>query len=200
MKSAILMAGLLFFVGASLPHAQAQPSIAAATVVNAASRIPKGLPNYGIAQGSLFTLTGQGLVTAATPPITVADSPLPLTLAGASMQITVGGTKVDVPMVSAWLRANQGAGELAGVALSNTPAGDGKITVTATGSALAPIPSWLCVRNLYAQSRRRRREPSPARIWHSARSWTHRSIGPTYWWSYRGNTLVVAAHILAIEP
>src|SRR5436309_585588 len=142
MKSAILMAGLLFFVGPSLPHAQAQPSIAAATVVNAASRIPKGLPNYGIAQGSLFTLTGQGLVTAATPPITVADSPLPLTLAGASMQITVGGTKVDVPMVSAWAGFAQTPGarvdQLAGVAPSNTFVGDGTITVTVNGRTSAP--------------------------------------------------------------
>jgi uncharacterized protein (TIGR03437 family) len=143
MKSAILVAGLLFFVGASLPHAQAQPSIAAGTVVNAASRIPKGLPNYGIAQGSLFTLTGQGLVTAATP-ITVADSPLPLTLAGASMQITVGGTKVDVPMVSAWAGFAQIQGarvdQLAGVAPSNTPVGDGTITVTVNGRTSAPAP------------------------------------------------------------
>src|SRR5260370_35376621 len=89
----------LALAGVSLLYAQAQgPVISANSVVNAASQIPPGLPNYGVAQGSMFILKGQGLASA-TPTITVADSPLPLTLAGASMQIAVRGATVDVRMV-----------------------------------------------------------------------------------------------------
>ena len=204
MKSAILMGGLLCFLAASLPHAQAQPSIAAATVVNAASRIPKGLPNYGIAQGSLFTLTGQGLVIAATPPLTVADLPLPLTLAGASMQITVGGTKVDVPMVSAWagFAQNQGArvDQLAGVAPSNTPAGDGTITVTVNGritSSPAPITIVPAAFGIFTLNHA---GVGPgiftgADLAFSSLADASHLIGPFFPdRSYGGNTLVAAAH------
>ena len=42
---------LLALTGVSLLHAQAQaPVIRASSVVSAASQIPPGLPNYGIAQ------------------------------------------------------------------------------------------------------------------------------------------------------
>src|SRR5205085_4760439 len=51
MKSANLTA-LLSLACTGLLHAQAQPPVINAnTVVNAASRIPPGLPNYGVAQG-----------------------------------------------------------------------------------------------------------------------------------------------------
>src|SRR5258707_11010136 len=114
---------LLALTGASL-SAQAQPPmITANTVVNAASRISPGLPNYGIAQGSMFSLKGQGLASA-TPPISVASYPLPPTLAGASMQIAVAGATVNVPMVYA------AADQLGGIVPSTTPAVNGTITVT----------------------------------------------------------------------
>src|SRR5262245_55535737 len=144
MKFASSVPCLLCFIAASLPTAQAQPSIVPGTVVNAAGHIPKGLPSYGIAQGSMFTLIGQGLVAAATPPITVAGSPLPATLAGASMQIAVGAMRVNVPMVYAWAGFAQNQGrridQLAGLAPSNTPTGDGTVTVTVDGRTSAPAP------------------------------------------------------------
>src|SRR6266478_5020996 len=122
-----LSIALLELTGVSLLYAQAQPPVIRAnSVVNAASQIPPGLPNYGIAQGSMFILKGQGLASA-TPPVSVASSPLPLTLAGASMQITVAGARVDVPMVYATL------GQLAGIVPSATPIGDGTVTVTLNG-------------------------------------------------------------------
>src|SRR5262249_9005583 len=134
MRSAIFMTASLLLSGVILLHAQAQPPrIIAGTVVNAASRIPPGLPNYGIAQGSMFILTGQGLATAA-PPITAGSSPLQMPLAGASMQITVAGAKVNVPMVYAWAGFFQDSpgryDQLAGIVPSTTPAGKGTITVT----------------------------------------------------------------------
>jgi len=128
---------LLSLAGMSSLYAQAQPPvITAGTVVNAASRLPPGLPNYGLAQGSMFMLSGQGLASG-TPPNTVANltnPPLPTTLAGASMRITAGGATVDVPMVYA------APDRLAGIVPSTTPAGDGTITVTFNGRTSAPAP------------------------------------------------------------
>src|SRR5258708_8628130 len=92
----------LALTGVSRLHAQAQsPVIRANSVVNAASHISPGLPNYGVAQGSMFIVRGQGLASGTPQQITSGNSPLPTTLAGASMQITVAGAKVDVPMVYA---------------------------------------------------------------------------------------------------
>src|SRR5437867_2523074 len=57
----------LALTGVSLLRAQAQPPvIRAGSVVNAASHISPGLPNYGVAQGSMFIVKGQGL-SARTP-------------------------------------------------------------------------------------------------------------------------------------
>jgi uncharacterized protein (TIGR03437 family) len=128
---------LLILPSASLLHAQPQPPVITPnSVSNAASRLPPGLPNYGIAQGSMFVVRGQNLAVRM-PQFTVASSPLPLNLAGSSMQITIAGAKVDVPMVYA---GTPGDDLLAGIAPSTTPVGDGTITVTLNGRTSAPAP------------------------------------------------------------
>src|SRR5262249_54019122 len=135
----------LTLTGASLLHAQAQaPLIRANSVVNAASQIFPGLPNYGIAQGSMFTVKGQNL-TVRMPQFTTASSPLPLTLAGSSMQITIAGAKVDVPMVYAGT-IPMGDDQLAGIVPSTTPLGDGTLTVTLNGRTSAPVPITIVAR------------------------------------------------------
>src|SRR5260370_16925078 len=91
---------ILALTGASLSGQAQPPMITANSVVNAASRISPGLPNYGIAQGSMFSLKGQGLASA-TPPISVANYPLSATLAGASMQMVVAGATLNLPMLHA---------------------------------------------------------------------------------------------------
>ena len=73
MKSAMFTAALLFLSGMGLLHAQT-PVITANSVVNAASQIPRGLPNYGIAQGSMFIVKCEGLATRM-PQFTTANSP-----------------------------------------------------------------------------------------------------------------------------
>src|SRR5215831_10740635 len=96
-----LSIALLALTGASLLQAQRQaPFIRANGVVNAASHISPGLPNYGIAQGSMFLVKGQGLYSRM-PQAAAASNPLPMTLSGASMQIAIAGAKIDVPMVFA---------------------------------------------------------------------------------------------------
>jgi uncharacterized protein (TIGR03437 family) len=102
-------------------------------VVNAASGIPPGLPNYGIAQGSIFLVYGSNLGPSA---IQVAPQPLPTTagLAGTSIAITVNGTTLAAPMYYT------ASSQVAAVLPSNMPAGTGTLSLTYNGnSASTPI-------------------------------------------------------------
>src|ERR1700683_1986721 len=77
--------------------AVAKPVITTDMVVSAASYLPSGFPNSGIAQGSIFTVFGSDLGPAA---IQVATSfPLQKTLGGTSIKVTVNGTSVDAIMI-----------------------------------------------------------------------------------------------------
>ena len=95
-------------------------------VVNAASGIPPGLPDSGIAQGSLFRIWGVGL---GPNTLQIAPSPLPLSLAGASITVTVSGTTVMAPIYFISF------GQVEGVLPSNTPIGDGTVTLTYNGNS-----------------------------------------------------------------
>ena len=121
--------------------AGAQPAIRPSSVVNAANNLPAGLPNAGLAQGSIFVLKGQNLGAKGT---VVANSfPLGSTMGGTSMKIAVGGTTVDVLMiyVVGGLSDDQGPfDQLAGIVPSNTPAGSGNLTVTYNNQTSAPVP------------------------------------------------------------
>jgi uncharacterized protein (TIGR03437 family) len=115
--------------------AAAQPVIAALGVRNAASYTLPGLPNAGIAQGSLFIVFGQNMGPAKI--VQVSSFPLPTSagLAGTSIQITINGTSVDAIMLYTL------ATQVAAVLPSSTPIGTGTMTVTYNGqtSAAAPI-------------------------------------------------------------
>ncbi|OFW09468.1 MAG: hypothetical protein A3H27_02380 [Acidobacteria bacterium RIFCSPLOWO2_02_FULL_59_13] len=104
-------------------HAQ-QPSIASNGILNGASYALPGLPNAGIAQGSIFVIFGQNLGPASL--VQVSSFPLPTSqgLAGTSVKVTVGGTTVDAIMLYT------SAGQVAAVMPSNTPLGSGTVTVT----------------------------------------------------------------------
>src|SRR5689334_12163245 len=58
-------------------------------IQNNYSYILPGMPNYGIAQGSIFIVTGVNLATAASD---LQSVPLPLQLNGTSVSVTVNGT------------------------------------------------------------------------------------------------------------
>jgi uncharacterized protein (TIGR03437 family) len=101
-------------------------------VVNAAGGIVQALPNGGIAQGAIFTVTGSNM-----GPGTLALDPAPFTgtrLAGTSASVTVKGT--TVAMLMYYTSANQ----VAGLLPSNTPVGAGTVTVTYNGTTSAPAP------------------------------------------------------------
>ena len=80
---------IALFLACSVPCLSQTPSVS--TVVNAASNLPPGLPNGGIAQGALMILYGTGLG----PATLVSNSayPLPITLAGTSVRLTIAGKK-----------------------------------------------------------------------------------------------------------
>jgi uncharacterized protein (TIGR03437 family) len=109
------------------------PTITA--VQNNYSNILTGLPNYGIAPGSLFVIYGSGLSAAATAVLQSSASPgIPSTLNGASISVTVGGTTTHPGIYYAIPT------QIAAVLPSNTPTGNGTITVNYGGlSGSAPI-------------------------------------------------------------
>ncbi len=111
------------FFWAALPiSAPAQPSVPVGGVLNAASFAQAGLPNSGIAQGAIFVVFG----TAMGPAEVVLSSgfPLPAELAGTSIRVTVGGT--TVPAFLLYTSATQ----VSAIMPSNTPVGEGTLTVT----------------------------------------------------------------------
>jgi uncharacterized protein (TIGR03437 family) len=109
------------------------PAISA--VQNNYSNILTGLPNYGIAPGSLFVIYGAGLSAAATAVLQSSASPgIPTTLNGASISVTVGGTTTHPGIYYAIPT------QIAAVLPSGTPTGNGTITVSYGGlSGSAPI-------------------------------------------------------------
>jgi uncharacterized protein (TIGR03437 family) len=105
----------------------AAPSISA--VYNGASWAPAGLPNSGVAQGSIFTLTGSGL-----GPLTlqqVQSYPLPATngLAGTTITVSVGGATENCIMIYT------SASQVAAILPSATPIGTGTLTLSYQGSS-----------------------------------------------------------------
>jgi uncharacterized protein (TIGR03437 family) len=102
------------------------------SVQNPASNILPGLPNFGIAQGSIFVVYGSAMGPSA---IMVGTTlPLPTTLGGTSIQVNVAGTTVNALMVYTL------QSQIAAVLPSNTPVGTGTLTVTYNGvSGSTPI-------------------------------------------------------------
>ena len=107
----------------------AQPEISG--VQNIYSYILPGMPNYGIAQGSIFGVFGAGLAPA---PSALQATPLPKSLDGVSLVIVVNG--VITPGILYYVSPTA----IVAVLPSATPVGNGNIKVTVNGaSAFAPI-------------------------------------------------------------
>jgi uncharacterized protein (TIGR03437 family) len=118
---------ILGLLSLALPLA-AQPT----AVVNVASFANQNLPNGNIAQGSMFTVFGSNIGPAALAKVDA--FPLPTQLGGTSVKVTAGGQSVDCIMIFSL------AAQVAAVLPSNTPLGDGTLTVTFNGQQSAPIP------------------------------------------------------------
>jgi uncharacterized protein (TIGR03437 family) len=109
------------------------PTITA--VENNYGQVPQGLPNYGIAPGSLFFITGTSLAGTTTGLQSSASPGLQTTLNSVSVSVTVGGSTVNCPLY--YLSPTQIDAVLPG----NTPVGTGTIIVSYNGamSTAAPI-------------------------------------------------------------
>jgi uncharacterized protein (TIGR03437 family) len=121
--------------------AMAQPAIRAGSVVNAANNLPAGFPNAGLAQGSIFVVKGRNLGAKGT--VIASTFPLSSSMGGTSMKIAMGGATFNVLMiyVVGGLSDDQGPfDQLAGIVPSNTPTGNGTLTVTFNNQTSAPVP------------------------------------------------------------
>ncbi|HEY6344369.1 MAG TPA: hypothetical protein VIY49_22985 [Bryobacteraceae bacterium] len=104
-------------------------------VQNNYSFILPGLPNYGIAPGSLFIISGSNLSSSAPPVLQSSAAPgLPESLNQTSISVTVNGV-TTIPSLY-----YTSATQVAAVLPSTTPAGTGTITLTYNGqNSAAPI-------------------------------------------------------------
>jgi uncharacterized protein (TIGR03437 family) len=141
----------LRFVGPVLFAVGLAAGQAVTSVVNAASNIPgtittssttaSGLPNAGIAQGSIFIVYGASL-----GPNNIAVEPVPfqdMNVGGTSMAVTAAnGQVINVPMYYA------SATQVAGLLPSNTPVGAGTLTVSNNGQASNAQPITVVANNV----------------------------------------------------
>ncbi len=100
--------------------------------VNQANFFPPELRQYGIARGAMFAVFGQEMGPLEL--VIVLQFPIPTEMAGTSVQVTVNGETLDCLMVFT------SAGQLAAILPSDTPLGDGTITVTFNGETSDPAP------------------------------------------------------------
>lgn len=102
--------------------AQAPAPVITGGPVNAASYTLRGLPGFGIAQGSMFVLFGTNLGPSSL--LQVSAFPLPTILGGTFIRAIVGGTAVDAIMLYT------SASQVAAILPSNTPVGNGTLRLT----------------------------------------------------------------------
>jgi uncharacterized protein (TIGR03437 family) len=119
-------------------------------VQNNYSYLVPGLPNYGIAPGTLFIIKGTNLASTTTvSQLQSSAAPgIPLSLNGASISVTVGGVTTHPAMYYAI------ATQIAAVLPSGTPTGTGTITVTYNSTAsnaasILVVPSALGLDTYY---------------------------------------------------
>jgi len=101
------------------------------SIENNYGNIVANLPNYGIAQGSIFFIKGSNLAPNTT---SLQNVPLKTSLNGVSMQVNVNGTTTS-PLIY-YLSATQ----IDAILPSSTPVGTGTITVTNNGAPSATVP------------------------------------------------------------
>jgi uncharacterized protein (TIGR03437 family) len=97
-------------------------------LANNYSYIPAGVPNYGIAQGSIFDIFGTALAPSATG---LQSVPLSTSLASVTVTVTVNGTTTNV--IIYYVTPTQ----IAGILPSNTPVGSGMLSVLNNGTVVA---------------------------------------------------------------
>jgi uncharacterized protein (TIGR03437 family) len=122
----------------------AQPAVNTGGVVNAGSGAAPGLPNAGIAQGSMFLVYGSNLGPANLAQ--VFTYPIPASFAGTSVKISAGGLSIEAPIV---YTSRQ---QIAAILPSRTPIGAASLTVTYNGQTSSPVSFQVVSRSFGAFS------------------------------------------------
>ena len=136
MKSFILSLAALCFGLAAIAAAQ-QPNIT--YISNSATYLPPGLPNSGLAEGSIITIFGTNIGPATAASAT--SFPLGTSLGGSSVTFTVGGTSTQGLMLFT------SAGQLSAVLPSSTPTETGTVTVTYNNQMSNTLPITVVASN-----------------------------------------------------
>jgi uncharacterized protein (TIGR03437 family) len=120
----------LALAGIFAGHALGQAPTVTGLLNNYSFTLP-GLPNYGIAQGSIFEIWGTHLSSQTTG---LLNPPLQSTLNGVTVSVTVNGTTTNP------LFYFQSPTQMDAVLPSATPVGTGTITVTNSAGVSTPFP------------------------------------------------------------
>ncbi|MGA3098923.1 MAG: hypothetical protein ABSF25_20905 [Bryobacteraceae bacterium] len=128
MKVPVQLCLLFATLALAVVPAVAQPTVGG--ILNNYSYTLPGLPNYGIAQGSIFALYGSNMSGSSTG---LQNAPLQTTLVGSTLNVTVGSATTHPYLY--YVTPTQ----IAGILPSNTPAGAGTITVTYNNQTSAPL-------------------------------------------------------------
>ena len=137
-RLALFISFSAFALGCATPLA-ASPTLSG--VVNGASWIFPTLPNSGIAQGAIFTLTGTGMGPASIQGASTYPLPSTQGLAGTTITVTVGGvTETCILLYTV-------SSQVAAILPSATPVGSGKLTLTFQGES-SSIPIEVVAANL----------------------------------------------------
>jgi uncharacterized protein (TIGR03437 family) len=130
--------GPSFLFAAGLVLAAASTALAAPMItggpVNAASYAVNGVPNAGIAQGSMFILFGTGMGAATFQQ--ASTFPLPFNLGGTSVTVKDAKNATN----SAIVLYNSFGGQVAAILPSSTALGNGTVTVSFNNQTSAPVP------------------------------------------------------------
>jgi uncharacterized protein (TIGR03437 family) len=139
---------LIFLATAALlsQPASAQPTIAANGIRNSASYALPGLPDAGIAKGSIFVIFGQNLGPRRLSKSAAFQCPVQADWRGHPSRSPFNGTSVYAIMLYAL------ATQVAAVLPSDTPIGTGTVSVTYNGQTSNLLPARLL-------------SPSPAAPW-----------------------------------
>jgi uncharacterized protein (TIGR03437 family) len=135
-QTLVKLSCILLLVSAA---ATAQPVIQPGGVVNAASNVPDGLPNSGIAQGSIFLVNGSGLGDDNPSPMNLFQNtafPLPSSegLNGTSVQVNYARGAITAILLY------ESATTVAAILPSTVPLGAASVTVTYNGQTSAASP------------------------------------------------------------
>jgi uncharacterized protein (TIGR03437 family) len=140
------------------------PPISADSAVNGFSNAPPGMPDAGIAPGSLLRVSGKNIGPAVEvqSPSSLSDFPLLFQLGGASIQIQSGD------LTTAVIMRDVSNNQVAGIVPSTTPLGPATVTVTYKGRTTVPLPITIVTTSPGLETRNEAGSGPARRAWNAS--------------------------------